>query len=63
MRVVFWGSPEFAVAVLEALMASAHEVAAVVTRPPEPGGRGRRPKPTPNSRRLKFAQVFLSWAL
>jgi methionyl-tRNA formyltransferase len=46
MRVVFWGSPEFAVAVLEALMASAHEVAGVVTRPPEPGGRGRRPQPT-----------------
>jgi methionyl-tRNA formyltransferase len=55
MRVVFWGSPEFAVAVLEALMASAHEVAAVVTRPPEPGGRGRRPKPTPVARLAESA--------
>lgn len=50
MRVAFWGSPEFAVAVLEALRASAHEVAGVVTRPPEPGGRGRRPRPTPVAR-------------
>jgi methionyl-tRNA formyltransferase len=55
MRVVFWGSPEFAVAVLEALMESAHEVAAVVTRPPEPGGRGRRPKPTPVARLAESA--------
>ena len=55
MRVVFWGSPEFAVAVLEALLASAHEVAGVVTRPPEPGGRGRRPRPTPVARLAESA--------
>lgn len=55
MRVVFWGSPEFAVAVLEALLASAHVVAGVVTRPPEPGGRGRRPAPTPVARRAEAA--------
>ena len=50
MRVVLWGSPEFAVTVLEAVLASAHEVTGVVTRPPEPGGRGRRPRPTPVAR-------------
>jgi methionyl-tRNA formyltransferase len=55
MRVVFWGSPEFAVAVLEALIASAHELAGVVTRPAEPGGRGRRPKPTPVARLAESA--------
>ena len=55
MRVVFWGSPEFAVAVLEELLASAHEVAGVVTRPPEPGGRGRRPRPTPVARLAESA--------
>jgi methionyl-tRNA formyltransferase len=55
MRVVFWGSPEFAVAVLEALLASAHEVVGVVTRPPEPGGRGRRPRPTPVARLAESA--------
>lgn len=47
MRVVFWGSPEFAVAVLESVLASGHEVAGVVTRPPRPVGRGRRVRPTP----------------
>jgi methionyl-tRNA formyltransferase len=57
MRVVFWGSPEFAVAVLEALLKSAHEVAAVVTRPPEPGGRGRRPRPTPVARLAESAGI------
>ena len=55
MRVVFWGSPEFAVAVLEALLASAHQVAGVVTRPPEPGGRGRRPRATPVARLAESA--------
>ncbi len=55
MRVVFWGSPEFAVTVLEALLASAHEVAGVVTRPPEPGGRGRRPRATPVARLAESA--------
>ncbi|MGH7565511.1 MAG: methionyl-tRNA formyltransferase [Gemmatimonadota bacterium] len=57
MRVVFWGSPEFAVAVLESVLASAHEVAAVVTRPPRPGGRGRRVRPTPVARLADSAGV------
>lgn len=47
MRVVFWGSPEFAVSVLDALLASRHTVAGAVTRPPQPTGRGRRVRPTP----------------
>lgn len=46
MRVVFWGSPAFAVTVLEALLASDHEVAGAVTQPPRPSGRGRRERPT-----------------
>ncbi|MBZ0236834.1 MAG: methionyl-tRNA formyltransferase, partial [Deltaproteobacteria bacterium] len=39
MRVVFMGSPEFAVPALEALLAH-HEVALVVTQPDKPAGRG-----------------------
>lgn len=39
MRIVFMGSPAFAVPGLEALHASSHEVAAVVTQPDRPGGR------------------------
>jgi methionyl-tRNA formyltransferase len=41
VRVVFWGSPEFAVTILDAILESAHEVVAVVTQPPRPKGRGR----------------------
>ncbi|HXA57688.1 MAG TPA: methionyl-tRNA formyltransferase [Streptosporangiaceae bacterium] len=41
MRLVFAGTPETAVPSLAALLASRHEVAAVVTRPDKPAGRGR----------------------
>lgn len=57
MRVVFWGSPAFAVATLEALRASRHEVVAVVTRPPRPKGRGRKERPTPVARAAEAAGV------
>jgi methionyl-tRNA formyltransferase len=42
MRLVFCGNPEFAVPTLDALIASAHEVTAVVTSPDKPRGRGRK---------------------
>ena len=42
MRVVFAGTPEPAVAALRAIVASRHEVVAVVTRPDAPAGRGRK---------------------
>ena len=42
MRLVFAGTPEVAVTALEAIVASSHEVVAVVTRPDAPAGRGRR---------------------
>lgn len=41
MRVVFFGTPEPAALTLEELVTSAHGVAAVVTRPDRPKGRGR----------------------
>ena len=41
MRVVFAGTPQTAVPSLEALVASRHDVVAVVTRPPARAGRGR----------------------
>ncbi len=46
MRIVFMGTPEFALEGLERLTAEA-EVAAVITRPDRPAGRGRRPVPPP----------------
>lgn len=47
MRVMFAGSPAPAVPVLDALMASRHEVALVITREDRPKGRSRTPVATP----------------
>jgi methionyl-tRNA formyltransferase len=47
VRLVFAGTPEVALPALEALHASAHELAAVVTRPDAPAGRNRRPQRSP----------------
>lgn len=46
-RIVFAGSPEFAVPALAALVASRHEVVAVLTQPDRPAGRGRQLTPSP----------------
>ena len=61
MRVVFMGSPPFALPVLAALLDSRHEVAAVVTRPDRPKGRGRSVERSPlvelaRSRELRVLQ-------
>lgn len=40
MKIVFMGTPDFAVPVLEAICNDGHEVAAVVTQPDKPKGRG-----------------------
>jgi methionyl-tRNA formyltransferase len=47
MRIVFMGTPEFSVAVLEALVDAGHEIACVYTRPPRPAGRGKKDRPSP----------------
>jgi len=48
MRIVFMGTPEFAVPTLQALLDAAHEVVCVYTQPPRPGGRrGREVTPSP----------------
>lgn len=42
LRVVYAGTPEFAVPALQALLASQHQVMAVYTQPDRPAGRGRK---------------------
>ena len=42
MRVLFWGTPEFAVPSLRALAEEGHDVVGVVTQPDRPAGRGRQ---------------------
>jgi len=47
MRIVFMGSPQFAVPALEAIHASQHEIVAVVTQPDRPSGRKLQTHPPP----------------
>lgn len=47
MRVVFAGTPNVAVPSLRAILASEHDVVAVLTRPDAPAGRGRKLLPSP----------------
>src|SRR5437763_970160 len=57
MRLVFAGTPDTAVPALDALLASGHEVAAVVTRPDAPAGRGQRVAASPVAERAASAGV------
>lgn len=56
MRVLFYGTPEFALPTLAALL-ERHEVVAVVTQPDRPAGRGRRLTAPPVKRRAEPAGV------
>ena len=47
MRIVFMGTPDFSVPALNALVDAGHEVAAVVTQPDRPKGRGKDVQMTP----------------
>ena len=47
MKIVFMGTPDFAVASLKAIKLSNHEISAVVTQPDRPKGRGRKLTPPP----------------
>jgi methionyl-tRNA formyltransferase len=46
MRIVFMGSPEFAVPSLNALVEAGHDVVAVYSQPPRPAGRGKAERKT-----------------
>jgi len=46
LRIVFMGSPDFAIPSLEALHKSEHEIVAVVSNPDKRRGRGGKPQPT-----------------
>ena len=47
MRIIFMGTPDFAVPTLRALHAAGHEVVAVYSQPPAPSGRGKKLQPSP----------------
>ncbi len=46
MRIVFFGTPEAAVPYVGAIAEAGHEIAAVVTQPDRPAGRGRKSRPS-----------------
>ena len=50
LSIIFMGTPEFSVPVLEAMLAAGHEVAAVYSQPPRPAGRGLGEQPSPVQR-------------
>ncbi|MCR9178819.1 MAG: methionyl-tRNA formyltransferase [Erythrobacteraceae bacterium] len=47
MRIIFMGTPDFAVPALRAFHAAGHEIACVYTQPPRAAGRGKQLRPTP----------------
>lgn len=47
MRLVFMGTPDFAVETLKALLHAGHNVACVYSQPPRPSGRGLAERPSP----------------
>jgi methionyl-tRNA formyltransferase len=58
LRLVFMGTPDFAVPTLVELAGAGHEIVAVYSRPPQPAGRGLAPQPSAVARqaeRLKLS--------
>ena len=49
LRIVYFGTPEFAVPGLRALIGSRHSVVGLVSQPDRPKGRGHKPHPTPTT--------------
>lgn len=47
MKIIFMGTPDFAIPSLKTLIASHHQIAAVVTVPDKPAGRGNKLRPSP----------------
>lgn len=47
MRIIYMGTPDFAVPGLEKLVAAGHEIVAVYSQPPRPAGRGKALRPSP----------------
>ena len=47
MKIVFMGTPDFAVITLKALLDAGHEIICVYSQPPRPAGRGQNLRPSP----------------
>ncbi len=61
MRIVFMGTPEFAVPALIALIEAGHEVVAAYTQPPRPAGRGKQLQPSPVQREAQARGIMVRY--
>jgi methionyl-tRNA formyltransferase len=57
LRLIFMGTPDFAVPTLVEIVGRGHEVVAVYTRAAKPAGRGMEPKPTPVEREARRLEL------
>src|SRR5215475_369744 len=57
LRLVFMGTPDFAVPTLDALVRHGHDVVAVYTRAPQPAGRGMELRPSPVEREARRSGI------
>lgn len=53
MKIIFMGTPDFAVAALDTLHAAGHEIVCVYAQPPRPAGRGHKLQPSPVQKRAE----------
>ncbi|MDR7156091.1 methionyl-tRNA formyltransferase [Sphingobium xenophagum] len=53
MRIIYMGTPDFAVPALDALVTAGHQVVAVYSQPPRPAGRGKALRPSPVHQRAE----------
>lgn len=56
-KIIFMGTPVFAVAALDALHAAGHEIIAAYSQPPRPAGRGHKLQPSPVQQRAEFLGI------
>ena len=61
MRIIFMGTPEFAVPALIALVEAGYEVVAVYTQPPRPAGRGKQLQPSPVQREAEARGIAVRY--
>lgn len=57
MKIIFMGTPDFALPPLNALVKAGHDILAVYSQPPRPAGRGKAPRPSPVEQRARALHI------
>ena len=57
MKLIFMGTPEFSVPVLQALVDAGHNVQCAYTQPPRPAGRGKKDRPSPVQKKAEELSI------